>query len=316
MRRLALILFLSFAALAQKRAITHEDIWLMKRVTEPVATPDGSAPPRRLTFTRSSESSVVCPPDGSRLAFTAWRYGPGGPPCCYSGDLAESNQKHIVVAIDGPAGAGKSTIAKRLAARLGYTYIDTGAMYRAVALWALRQGVDLEDMHRMEQLALAAEIELEPGRILLNGEDVTEAIRTPEASNGASKVAVIPGVRRAMVEKQRAMGQRSSVVMEGRDIGAVVFPDAAVKVFLDANPQERVRRRFEETRTKGEAVNESALAAQMAERDKRDSTRAEAPLMQAPDATYLDSTGLGIEQVEEAVLAIVRARVSNGKEIH
>jgi cytidylate kinase len=219
-----------------------------------------------------------------------------------------------VVAIDGPAGAGKSTIAKRVAARLGFTYIDSGAMYRAVALWALRQKVDTGDMHRMEQLAMAAEIELSPGRIRLNGEDVTDAIRTPEVSGGASKVAVIPGVRRALVAKQRAMGERSSVVMEGRDIGTVVFPDADVKVFLDADPRERVRRRLEDVRAAGEEIPESALAAQMKERDQRDSTRADAPLAQAPDAAYLDSTSLTAEEVEEAILKIVRSRVTNGKD--
>jgi len=220
-----------------------------------------------------------------------------------------------VVAIDGPAGAGKSTIAKRLADRLGYTYIDTGAMYRAVALWALRQNVDAADMHRMEQLAVAAEIELLPGRIRLNGEDVTEAIRTTEVSDGASKVAVIPGVRRAMVAKQREMGQRTSVVMEGRDIGTVVFPNADLKVFLDAHPSERVRRRLEEGRARGESVSPEALAAQMKERDQRDSTRSDAPLAQAPDAVYLDSTKLDIQEVEETILKMVRARVTNGKEI-
>ncbi len=219
-----------------------------------------------------------------------------------------------MVAIDGPAGAGKSTIAKRVAARLGFTYIDSGAMYRAVALWALRQKVDTGDMHRMEQLAMAAEIELSPGRIRLNGEDVTDAIRTPEVSGGASKVAVIPGVRRALVAKQRAMGERSSVVMEGRDIGTVVFPDADVKVFLDADPRERVRRRLEDVRAAGEEIPESALAAQMKERDQRDSTRADAPLAQAPDAAYLDSTSLTAEEVEEAILKIVRSRVTNGKD--
>jgi len=219
-----------------------------------------------------------------------------------------------VVAIDGPAGAGKSTIAKRVAARLGFTYIDSGAMYRAVALWALRQKVDAADMHRMEQLALAAEIELLPGRIRLNGEDVTDAIRTPEVSGGASKVAVIPGVRRALVAKQRAMGERTSVVMEGRDIGTVVFPDADVKVFLDADPRERVRRRLQDVRAAGEEIPESALAAQMKERDQRDSTRSDGPLAQAPDATYLDTTSLTAEEVEEAILKIVRSRVTNGKD--
>jgi cytidylate kinase len=229
--------------------------------------------------------------------------------------LAESVQKRVVVAIDGPSGAGKSTIAKRLAERLGFTYIDTGAMYRAVALWGLRQNVDMTDMHRMEQLALAAEIELAPGRIQLNGEDVTEAIRVAEVSSGASRIATMPGVRRALVAKQRSIGERSSVVMEGRDIGTVVFPQAQVKIFLDARPDERVRRRLQEVRAKGEAISEPELAAQLEERDRRDSTRAEAPLAQAPDAVYLDSTTLGIEAVEEAILKVVRARLTNGKEL-
>jgi cytidylate kinase len=220
----------------------------------------------------------------------------------------------VVVAIDGPAGAGKSTLAKRVAARLGFTYIDTGAMYRALALWALERGIGFDDMHRLEQLAIAAEIDLSPGRIHLNGTEITEAIRTPEVSNGASKVAVIPGVRRAMVAKQRAIGERASVVMEGRDIGTVVFPHAEVKIFLDADPRERVRRRLQEVHAKGEEMTEETLAAQMKERDQRDSTRADAPLAQAPDAIYLDSTPLSIDEVEEAILKIVRTRVTNGKD--
>jgi len=215
-----------------------------------------------------------------------------------------------VIAIDGPAGAGKSTIARAVADRLGYTYIDTGAMYRAVALWASRTGTAATDAQRLEQLALSAEIEL-PGHrhVRLNGEDVTEAIRGPEISAMASQVAAIGAVRAAMVTKQREMARHENVVMEGRDIGSVVFPEARVKIFLDADPSERVRRRA------GELPHEHhrTLAADLAERDHRDRNRAESPLLQAPDAVYLDSTGMTPEQVEDAVLGIVRAKISNGK---
>ncbi len=223
--------------------------------------------------------------------------------------------RRVVIAIDGPAGAGKSSIARRLAERLGFTYIDSGAMYRAVALWALRQNLNTSDMHRMEQLARAAQIELEPGgRVLLNGEDVSDAIRTSEIGRQASVVAAIPGVRRALVEKQRALGQRTSVIMEGRDIGTVVFPDADVKIFLDADQQERVDRRLRDFRQQGDALPAETIAAQIRERDQRDRTRAEAPLTQAPDALYLDSTGLPLDQVEEQILQLVRARITNGKD--
>ncbi len=215
----------------------------------------------------------------------------------------------IVIAIDGPAGAGKSTIARRVAARLGFTYIDSGAMYRAVAVWALREGLDTADPHRMEQLALAAEIALEGDGVALNGEDVTEAIRAPEVSRAASQVATIPGVRRALVEKQRAIGAIRNVVMEGRDIGSVVFPQADVKIFLDAESGERARRRAAEVNG-----DRDAIARQIRERDERDRARAESPLTQAPDAVYLDSTGLSIDEVEEAILKLVRARITNGKE--
>jgi cytidylate kinase len=225
--------------------------------------------------------------------------------------------KRIVVAIDGPAGAGKSTLARNLAARLGFLYIDSGAMYRAVGLWALRAGIELADVQRLEQLARQSRIELEPAgsRVLLNGEDITEAIRTPEVSQAASRVSTIGAVRRAMVEEQRRMAARASVVMEGRDIGTVVFPDADIKIFLDAAPAVRAVRRQRESAEKGESIDPEETARQMRERDRRDRTRSEAPLVQAPDAVYVDSTGLTIEQVVEAVLKLVRERTSNGKEV-
>jgi cytidylate kinase len=213
----------------------------------------------------------------------------------------------MVVAIDGPAGAGKSTVARAVADGLGFTYLDSGAMYRCVGLAARRRGRSAAEV--------APELDIRLGeRVLLDGEDVTDEIRTPRAARDASRVAADPAVRRAMVAKQREIGERTSVVMEGRDIGTVVFPNAQVKIFLDANPDERVRRRCEEMRAKGETVNTRQLAAQMKERDQRDSTRADAPLAQAPDAVYLDSTTLGIEEVIESILKIVRSRLTNGKE--
>lgn len=219
--------------------------------------------------------------------------------------------KRITVAIDGPAGAGKSTLARRIAAKLGFLYIDTGAMYRAVALWALRLNISLSDMHRLEQLAEQAEIEFVPGQntVLLNGEDVTAAIRMPGMGDAASKISPVPAVRRAMVKRQRELGLQASVVMEGRDIGTVVFPEAAVKIFLDAHDETRANRRARESGEPAEIV-----AAEMQQRDQRDRTRAEAPLVQAPDAVYLDTTGMSIEEVEEALLKIIRDRTSNGKE--
>ncbi len=225
--------------------------------------------------------------------------------------------KRIIVAIDGPAGAGKSSIAKRLAEKLGFTYIDTGAMYRAIGLWAIRTNTDLSDMHRLEQLALAANIRLEANgtRVHLNGEDISDEIRSPQISDAASKVSAVSAVRRALVEKQREMAAESSVVMEGRDIGTIVFPDAEVKIFLDADPNIRTRRRVLERCEKGEPVKAKQVASEIAERDQRDRGRADSPLVQAPDAIYLDSTGLSLDEVEEQILKIIRDRTSNGKEL-
>jgi cytidylate kinase len=214
--------------------------------------------------------------------------------------------ENVIVAIDGPAGAGKSTVARSVAQRLGYLYIDTVAMFRAVALWAIRAGVPLDDLHRLEQLARQARIELQGDLVLLNGEDVTAAIRDPGVGEAASKAAASGGVRRALREEQRRIGAGRSSVMEGRDIGTVVFPEAQIKIFLDAAPEERARRRANETGTSTQQV-----AREIAERDRRDRTRAEAPLTQAPDAEYLDTSNLSAEQVEEAILKLVRQRTSN-----
>ena len=229
--------------------------------------------------------------------------------------IDSTGKKRIIVAIDGPAGAGKSTLARRVAAKLGYLYINTGAMYRAVALWALRLNVATSDMHRLEQLAEAAQIEFTPNddRVILNGEDVSEAIRESHISEAASQVSAVPGVRRALVSLQRKMAETASVVMEGRDIGTVVFPEAQVKVFLDADPQERARRRALELAQEGQATSVDAVVTELKLRDERDRMRKEAPLVQAPDAQLLDTTTLTLEEVEDAILRLVRARTSNGK---
>lgn len=220
----------------------------------------------------------------------------------------------IVIAIDGPAGAGKSTVARRVAEQLGYTYVDTGAMYRAVALWGLRRNIEANDEHRLQQLAEAATIHLltETASVFLNGEDVSDAIREPRISEAASVVATIPGVRRALVAKQREIASGANIVMEGRDIGTVVFPEATLKIFLDADQGERVRRRVDQVGARDEA----GIREQMESRDGRDRARSESPLVQAPDAVYLDSTGMSIDEVTDAVIRLVRSRVTNGKAPH
>jgi cytidylate kinase len=221
--------------------------------------------------------------------------------------------KKIRVAIDGPCGSGKSTIGKRVAQALGFVYIDSGAMYRAVARQALAAGVPLEDEAAVVDVARGLTIEFIPGKegqhLMVNGEDVTGAIRTPEVAQGASRVSAIPGVRRVLVRRQKEMGEAGGVVMDGRDIGTVVFPDAEVKIYLDASLGERARRRYLEDRQRGVPADLGATEKEVAERDRRDMTRADSPLRQADDAVRLDTTGMAVEEVARRVLEIVRDKV-------
>jgi CMP/dCMP kinase len=218
--------------------------------------------------------------------------------------------KKIIVAIDGPAGAGKSTVAKRLAKELGYTYMDTGAMYRAFALKARRDGIDLESESDLRSALAGSSVELleKDGRqkVLLDGRDVTTEIRAPEMSQWASKISALRPVRERMVELQRAFGARGGIVAEGRDIGTVVFPDAEVKIFLTARPEERGRRRFAELKGQGKEVTLEETLGEMRQRDDRDQGREMAPLRQAEDAVALDSTGMSIDQVVETIMKEIK----------
>jgi cytidylate kinase len=218
----------------------------------------------------------------------------------------------LIVAIDGPAGAGKSTIARRLAAELGFLYIDSGAMYRAVGLEALKRGIPLEDEAALETLARSADIGLkdDPPSVFLDGEEITEAIRTQAVADAASRVSALASVRRALVEKQRAMGAAGSVVMEGRDIGTVVFPEADVKIYLDAAPEIRARRRLKDIEATGVKADIEQIAREIAERDYRDKTRADSPLVQAPDAVYLDTSNMTIDEVVASIREIVHKRMA------
>jgi len=217
-------------------------------------------------------------------------------------------KKGHVIAIDGPSGAGKSTVARTLAKRLGYRYIDTGAMYRAAALYAHRLGVDIHDQEKMaemlEGLSISQDMRDGEVRTYLSGEDVSQEIRRPEMAMKASDISALPEVRKRLLELQREMGRQGGVVLEGRDIGTVVFPDADHKFFLTASAEERARRRYAEHMEKGEVVDETAVLEEIEKRDLNDSMRAVAPLKKADDATEIDSTGKDVEGVVSEMMSV------------
>lgn len=219
--------------------------------------------------------------------------------------------RRLIIAIDGPSGAGKGTVARTIASRLSYRHIDTGAMYRAIAWLALRDGADLQDESRVAAIARSAALDLDglDGVVRANGHEISSAIRTPEMDRAAAIVARHPEVRAVLVDRQRAYGHGGGVVMEGRDIGSVVFPQADVKIYLDATPAERARRRAGDpahsTGREGRAVEQ--VQNDLAARDTSDSTRTVSPLTKAADAIYMDTTGVAIDDVVERVLALVES---------
>jgi cytidylate kinase len=220
--------------------------------------------------------------------------------------------RKLIIAIDGPAGAGKSTIASRLARKLGYINLESGAMYRALALKAIEWDTSFDDEAALVKLAQNSRIRIEPSmggnRVLLDGREVTSRVRETDVTEGASRVSVHPKVREWMVSRQRDLGIHGGVVMEGRDIGTKVFPDADVKIFLDADPIVREQRRVQQQQLHGSAAE--ATAAELRERDRRDRTRAASPLQPAPDAVILDSTGLSEDEVLSKVEDVVRQKLA------
>jgi CMP/dCMP kinase len=222
--------------------------------------------------------------------------------------------KKLIIAIDGPVGSGKSTLARRVAEMMGYVYIDTGAMYRALALKTLRGRLSFERNSDLETLARGTRIDLHAldgtQQVFLDGEDVTTAIRTPEVSQAASKIAVVSGVRHVLVAEQRRAGQQGGVVMEGRDIGSVVFPDADLKIFLTASPEIRAERRYHEHQLKGDAIDLARTLEEIHERDRRDRERSTSPLVRAADALVVDSTAMEPEEVARLVVMLAKGRVA------
>jgi cytidylate kinase len=220
--------------------------------------------------------------------------------------------RKLIIAIDGPVGSGKSTVARGVAELLGYTYLDSGAMYRALALKANRRKVSLSDAAALETLARESHIDLERGtdgqRVLLDGEDVTQAIRTAEVSQAASHVALVPGVRQVLVDEQRRAGSRGGVVMEGRDIGTVVFPHAELKIFLDASVEVRAERRWREHQQKGDGLTLKQVVVEVRERDLRDRSRVASPLLRADDAVLVDNTAMDAVETARLIVQLARER--------
>lgn len=222
----------------------------------------------------------------------------------------------MIITIDGPAGTGKSTVAQQVAERLGYHFLDTGAMYRAVGLEALRRGANLEDARELAFIARLCRIEFDwttrPPGVLLNDKPVGHLLRGMEATRAASYVAVVPAIREILVEQQRRIGrEHGNIVTEGRDQGSVVFPDAEAKFYLDATPEERARRRVNQLRARGEMVDPAEILHQIQDRDQRDSRRAAGPLVVPEGATVIDTTTLTLDQVIDRIVEAVRARQSS-----